>query len=154
MTNPQNWAEVEKEFGSLFINNEGYSSGDMHYHKIKSFLHDKLLEAEKVGAERAVDYIQEAKLPIFSAKTSLFDGNKVLSQVSEDMVVKVQDLMEVLKAARESKETSKMEWSLPAENIGMLRQWLNEDRITDPKKLITNEDILYFLTLAAREGKV
>lgn len=31
--------------------------------------------------------------------------------------------------------------------IGMLRQWLNEDRITDPKKLVTNEDILHWLNL-------
>src|ERR1035437_1070234 len=31
-------------------------------------------------------------------------------------------------------------------NIGMLRQWLNEDRITDPKRMITNEDIIKFLT--------
>jgi len=30
-------------------------------------------------------------------------------------------------------------------NIGMLRQWLNEDRITDPKKMVTNEDIMHWL---------
>lgn len=30
-------------------------------------------------------------------------------------------------------------------NIGMLRQWLNEDRITDPKRMITNEDIMHWL---------
>ena len=30
-------------------------------------------------------------------------------------------------------------------NIGALRQWLNEDRITDPKKMVTNEDIKYWL---------
>ena len=30
-------------------------------------------------------------------------------------------------------------------HIGMLRQWLNEDRIDDTKKMITNEDILHFL---------
>lgn len=29
--------------------------------------------------------------------------------------------------------------------IGMLRQWLNEDRITDSKKLVTNEDLIYWL---------
>ena len=33
------------------------------------------------------------------------------------------------------------------ERIGMLRQWLNEDRITDPKKMITNDDIKYWLEL-------
>lgn len=30
-------------------------------------------------------------------------------------------------------------------NVGMMRQWLNEDRITDPKKMVTNEDILHWL---------
>jgi len=29
--------------------------------------------------------------------------------------------------------------------IGMLRQWLNEDRIDDPKKMVTNEDIAFWL---------
>lgn len=31
------------------------------------------------------------------------------------------------------------------QNIGFLRQWLNEDRITDPKKMITNEDLKHWL---------
>lgn len=30
-------------------------------------------------------------------------------------------------------------------NIGALRQWLNEDRITDPSKMVTNEEILSWL---------
>lgn len=30
-------------------------------------------------------------------------------------------------------------------NVGQLRQWLNEDRITDPKKMVTNEEIETFL---------
>src|SRR3990167_6010205 len=30
-------------------------------------------------------------------------------------------------------------------NIGSLRQWLNEDRIKDPKRMVTNEDLLYWL---------
>ncbi len=30
-------------------------------------------------------------------------------------------------------------------NVGMLRQWLNEDRITDSKKMVTNEQILSML---------
>ena len=32
-------------------------------------------------------------------------------------------------------------------NIGMLRQALNEDRITDPKKMVTNEYIKHWLEL-------
>ena len=30
-------------------------------------------------------------------------------------------------------------------NIGLLRQWLNEDRIDDPRKMVTNEDIKAWL---------
>ena len=33
----------------------------------------------------------------------------------------------------------------------MLRQWLNEDRIDDPKKMITNSDIEYWLGIIDRE---
>ena len=32
------------------------------------------------------------------------------------------------------------------QNVGMLRQWLNEDRITDPKKMVTNEMLLSWLS--------
>lgn len=32
-------------------------------------------------------------------------------------------------------------------NIGALRQWLNEDRITDPKKMVTNEQIMNWLNI-------
>ena len=30
-------------------------------------------------------------------------------------------------------------------NIGMLRQWLNEDRITDPKKMVTDKQLEFWL---------
>lgn len=26
-------------------------------------------------------------------------------------------------------------------SLGLMRQWLNEDRITDPQKMVTNEDL-------------
>ena len=29
--------------------------------------------------------------------------------------------------------------------ISFLRQWLNEDRITDPKKMVTNKDLEFWL---------
>lgn len=32
------------------------------------------------------------------------------------------------------------------EDVGMLRQWLNEDRITDPNKMVTNEEIINWFT--------
>ncbi len=32
-------------------------------------------------------------------------------------------------------------------NIGMMRQWLNEERITDPKKMVDNKDLEYWLFL-------
>jgi hypothetical protein len=31
--------------------------------------------------------------------------------------------------------------------IGMLRQWLNENRLTEPHKMVTNEELNYFLNL-------
>lgn len=31
------------------------------------------------------------------------------------------------------------------QHISNLRQWLNEDRITNPNKMVSNEDILYWL---------
>lgn len=39
------------------------------------------------------------------------------------------------------------------EAIGMLRQWLNEDRITDPKKMVTNEELTKFLSIIAELKK-
>ena len=30
------------------------------------------------------------------------------------------------------------------QRIRMMRQWLNEDRITDPKKMVTSEDLIYW----------
>lgn len=33
------------------------------------------------------------------------------------------------------------------QNVGRLRQWLNEDHITDPKKMVTNEQIMHWLNL-------
>ena len=44
-------------------------------------------------------------------------------------------------ATQRAREESKNEIR---KNVGMLRQWLNEDRITD-KKMVTNEDLELFL---------
>ena len=38
------------------------------------------------------------------------------------------------------------------QNIGMLRQWLNEDRITDPNKMVTNEQIKTWLNIKEDEN--
>lgn len=37
-------------------------------------------------------------------------------------------------------------------NVGMLRQWLNEECITDNKRLVSNEDILHWLTPQKEEA--
>lgn len=31
-------------------------------------------------------------------------------------------------------------------NVGMLRQWLNEDRIKEPSKIVTNKQLLFWLS--------
>lgn len=36
-------------------------------------------------------------------------------------------------------------------NVGMLRQWLNEDHITEPGKMVTNEQILMWLSPEEKE---
>ena len=41
-----------------------------------------------------------------------------------------------------------------AKRVGMLRQWLNEERITDPQKMVTNEDLLYWLTPDTNQTEV
>lgn len=38
-------------------------------------------------------------------------------------------------------------------NIGMLRQWLNEDRITDYNKLVTNEELEFWLIYDGLKNK-
>ena len=38
-------------------------------------------------------------------------------------------------------------------NVGMLRQWLNEDRITDLKKMVSSEDIIHWLTFELKNHK-
>ena len=39
-------------------------------------------------------------------------------------------------------------------NINMLRQWLNEDRIDDPDKMVTNEQLLTWLEPSDKNGQL
>lgn len=59
-----------------------------------------------------------------------------------DSIRKTEDFVERLltSATIKAKEQQK-------KNIGMMRQWLNEDRITDVKKMVSNEDLAYWLNL-------
>lgn len=47
--------------------------------------------------------------------------------------------------AVEKAKQEEREFQTTSVRIGMLRQWLNEDRITDPKKMVTNEDLKHWL---------
>lgn len=38
-------------------------------------------------------------------------------------------------------------------NVGLLRQWLNEERITDTKRLVTNDEIIHWLALTKDSEK-
>lgn len=42
--------------------------------------------------------------------------------------------------------------STSLQNIGHLRQWLNEDRITDPSKMVDNKDLCEWLDIPVPEG--
>ena len=46
------------------------------------------------------------------------------------------------------KEYRKQCAEITPRDVGMLRQWLNEDIITDPKKMVTNEDLIHFINTA------
>ena len=56
--------DIVKEFDGIFVNKDGYASGDEHYHKLKSFLRTILAakdaeieRARQEGRDEAVDYI-------------------------------------------------------------------------------------------------
>ena len=60
-----------------------------------------------------------------------------------------------LKLAKNFFRQKEKEWKEENElQIGFLRQWLNEDRITDPKKMITNEMIKVFISEETRKNLV
>lgn len=64
-------------------------------------------------------------------------------QGSQDLKREYQTKIELLQQERQ-REREKMIEQINI-NIGMLRQWLNEDRITDNKKMVTNEQIKNWL---------
>jgi hypothetical protein len=37
--------------------------------------------------------------------------------------------------------------------IGMMRQWLNEDRITDPKKMVTTEELAFWINKIIKQAR-
>ena len=57
---------------------------------------------------------------------------------------------DIRKLLSQAREDEKIDMKI---KIGMLRQWLNEDRITEPKKMVTNEMIEHWLlsTIASEE---
>ena len=48
---------------------------------------------------------------------------------------------EAIECYKDLERTMKQYKASLIRQIGLLRQWLNEDRITEPKKMITNKDI-------------
>lgn len=51
---------------------------------------------------------------------------------------------EIIKYADQFATSQKQEMT---KNISLLRQWLNEERITDPAKMVSNEEIKVFIEL-------
>lgn len=62
-------------------------------------------------------------------------GNVVPLKAIKDFI------SQAIQAAKEEERTSHRV------RVGILRQWLNEDRITDTSKMVTNEDIEYWLSI-------
>ena len=64
---------------------------------------------------------------------------KALNESTEDLLSFLRSEL-LLQRQKLLKQMTKARKELK-QNIGMLRQWLNEDRITDSKKMVTNEQI-------------
>ncbi len=62
-------------------------------------------------------------------------GEKIKSFIREELAKKD---IEREKAAQE-------QWDMMCRRIGALRMWLNEDRISDTKKFVTNEELEMWL---------
>lgn len=43
------------------------------------------------------------------------------------------------------RDTKEFEFRTDLQRVGCLRQWLNEDRIDDPKKMVTTKQLLMWL---------
>ena len=75
---------------------------------------------------------------------SLMFENLDLDNQERPMKASFQDKLETF-IQKAIDEAVKEERERLEQKIGMIRQWLNEDRITDPKKMITSEDLLYWI---------
>lgn len=83
---------------------------------------------------------------MLQAFETLISGNhpdyENANDVRETILAFIQTL--ISKSKQEGREEEREEIK---RHIGSLRQWLNEDRITDPKKMVTNEQIKNWLDL-------
>jgi hypothetical protein len=76
------------------------------------------------------------------------DEDLVLQQNPADVEKAHQSNLEETKGQIEAMFAQAVNKARPTDlRIGMLRQWLNEDRITDPKKMVTNEELKVWLEL-------
>ncbi len=75
-----------------------------------------------------------------------------VSSVDEDIEHNEVFIAKLFALIASEKELVREEVSKAIElKLGMLRQWLNEDRITDISKMVTNEDIKHWLDLHPQE---
>jgi hypothetical protein len=98
----------------------------MSNHKITPTIPSSTTELPEYNA-RVVDNISLAartKLP--AEYIDPLTGNKLYNQAAIDQ------------ACTEAR--------LDIKRVGAMRQWLNEDRITDPDKMVTNGELLFWLT--------
>lgn len=68
---------------------------------------------------------------------------RVPAMSSTGLGEKVSDLNLLLQKARKEAVQSFIEEDVK-KKLGFMRQWLNEDRITDPKKMVSTEELLTF----------
>ena len=77
-------------------------------------------------------------LRVIKELKTAFEDKVLAAQKAEFEDIRKEFTNEMLYQKEEALEKQKAELR---ENIGPLRQWLNEDRITDPKKMVSNENL-------------
>lgn len=122
---------------------------------LENRLRELMLEADQAGYERgmgeAKKWVEEELADIMSLPHGGATSEEQY-QATLGMVIKLKDMKHFLSSLTptdNNKEDiqAELHWNEELRRkVGFMRQWLNEDRITDPKKMVTTEELLHWLS--------
>lgn len=112
--------------------------------KLKKAMAQSIQDQKKLSPDNTVERL----LYEYRYDSRAIDEDLVLQQNPADVEKAHQSNLEETKGQIEAMFAQAVNKARPTDlRIGMLRQWLNEDRITDPKKMVTNEELKVWLEL-------